>query len=70
MLFKYFIKRLMILIPTLIGVTMVVFAIINMAPGGPIEQKIQQMRFGGGGEGEAQVQHMLVALSRGFLKKF
>jgi microcin C transport system permease protein len=51
MLFKYFIKRLMILIPTLIGVTMVVFAIINMAPGGPIEQKIQQMRFGGGGEG-------------------
>ncbi len=41
----------MILIPTLIGVTMVVFAIINMAPGGPIEQKIQQMRFGGGGEG-------------------
>lgn len=41
----------MILIPTLIGVTMVVFAIINMAPGGPIEQKIQQMRFGGGGDG-------------------
>ena len=48
MLFKYFLKRLVILVPTLIGVTMVVFAIINMAPGGPIEQKIQQMRFGGG----------------------
>lgn len=28
-----------------------VFAIINMAPGGPIEQKIQQMRFGGGDSG-------------------
>lgn len=50
MLFKYFLKRLLILIPTLIGVTIIVFAIINMAPGGPIEQRIQQMRFGGGGE--------------------
>ena len=45
---KYFLRRLAILIPTLIGVTIVVFAIINMAPGGPIEQRIQQMRFGGG----------------------
>ncbi len=47
---KYFLRRLAILIPTLIGVTIVVFAIINMAPGGPIEQKIQQMRFGGTGD--------------------
>ena len=45
---KYFLHRLAILLPTLIGVTIVVFAIINMAPGGPIEQRIQQMRFGGG----------------------
>lgn len=30
---------------------MVVFVIINMAPGGPIEQRIQQMRFGGGDAG-------------------
>lgn len=45
---KYFLRRLAILIPTLLGVTIVVFAIINMAPGGPIEQRIQQMRFGGG----------------------
>lgn len=48
---KYFFRRLAILIPTLLGVTIVVFAIINMAPGGPIEQKIQQMRFGGGDSG-------------------
>lgn len=45
---KYFLRRLAILIPTLLGVTIVVFGIINMAPGGPIEQRIQQMRFGGG----------------------
>ena len=37
-----------ILIPTLLGVTVVVFVIINMAPGGPIEQRLQQIRFGGG----------------------
>lgn len=49
---KYFFRRLIILVPTLIGVTIVVFAIINMAPGGPIEQKIQEMRFGGAGGAE------------------
>jgi microcin C transport system permease protein len=45
---KYFIRRLLILVPTLLGVTVVVFAIINLAPGSPIEQKLQQIRFGGG----------------------
>lgn len=42
------------MIPTLLGITVIVFAIINLAPGSPIEQKIQQMRFGGmeaGGKG-------------------
>lgn len=45
---KYFLRRLAIIVPTLLGVTLVVFAIINMAPGGPIEQKLQQMQFGSG----------------------
>ena len=39
------------MIPTLIGVTLVSFAIINLAPGSPIEQRIQQIRFGGGMSG-------------------
>jgi microcin C transport system permease protein len=54
---KYFLRRLAIIIPTLLGVTIVVFIIINMAPGGPIEQKLQQMRFGsgdGGGESSSK----------------
>lgn len=38
------------MIPTLIGVTIVTFIIINLAPGSPIEQKIQQMKFGGMGK--------------------
>ncbi len=37
------------MIPVLLGITVVTFAIINVAPGSPIEQKIQQMRFGGVG---------------------
>lgn len=37
------------MIPTLVGVTIVTFIIINLAPGSPIEQKIQQMKFGGMG---------------------
>ncbi len=37
------------MLPTLLGVTLVVFVIINLAPGSPIEQKLQQLRFGGVG---------------------
>jgi microcin C transport system permease protein len=49
---KYLIRRFMLMIPTLIGVTVISFAIVNLAPGSPIEQKIQQMKFaGGGGDG-------------------
>ncbi len=50
---KYLLKRLMMLIPTLFGITFVVFGIINLAPGSPVEQKLQQLRFGGadGGAG-------------------
>jgi microcin C transport system permease protein len=50
-MFKYFLRRLAILLPTLLGVTVVVFAIINLAPGSPIEQKLQQIRFSGGDGG-------------------
>lgn len=46
---KYFLRRIAVLLPTLLGVTVVVFVVINLAPGGPIEQKLQQIRFGGGG---------------------
>lgn len=39
------------MIPTFFGITLVSFLIINMAPGGPVEQKIQQIRFAGNSEG-------------------
>jgi microcin C transport system permease protein len=46
----YLFRRIIVMIPTFIGITLVSFLVINLAPGGPIEQKIQAMRFGSGGE--------------------
>lgn len=46
-MFNYLLRRLVMMIPTLFGITLVSFVIINLAPGSPIEQKIQQLRFGG-----------------------
>ncbi len=46
---KYLLKRLLMLIPTLFGITLLSFVIINLAPGGPIEQKIRQLQFGSDG---------------------
>jgi len=41
---QYFLRRLLLTIPTFFGCTFVVFVIVQMAPGGPIEQKLQQLR--------------------------
>ena len=45
---SYFIRRLLLMIPTFIGITFVVFFTMRSAPGGPIEQarmaKLQQMQ--------------------------
>ena len=54
-MFNYIIRRLLILIPTLFGVTLLTFVIINLAPGSPVEQKIQQMRFGGMGDSGSNI---------------
>ena len=58
----YIIRRLLLIIPTLIGVMVINFAIVQVAPGGPIEQIIAQLsgadvgataRIGGTGGTEA-----------------
>jgi microcin C transport system permease protein len=46
-MFEYTIRRLLWMIPTLLGITFITFAIVNLAPGSPLDQKIQQMRFSG-----------------------
>lgn len=40
----YFIRRMLLIIPTFIGVTLVVFAITRFVPGGPIERMIAEAR--------------------------
>ena len=62
---QYILRRLMLMIPTLFGVTIVVFIIINLAPGSPVEQKLQQLQFagamsGGGGGNTAVVSEEVV----------
>jgi microcin C transport system permease protein len=49
-LFTFIVRRLLLLIPTFFGITLVSFIIINLAPGSPIEQKIQAIRFGDQGQ--------------------
>jgi len=44
----FILRRFLLMIPTFFGITIISFFILNLAPGSPIEQKIQAMRFGGG----------------------
>lgn len=46
----YFIKRLLLMIPTLLGITLVCFIIMQMVPGGPVEQAVQKMKYAAQGE--------------------
>ncbi|MBU2479176.1 MAG: microcin ABC transporter permease, partial [Gammaproteobacteria bacterium] len=48
----YILKRLLLMIPTLIGVMLVTFIVTQFVPGGPVEQLIQQLQ-GTGVQGEA-----------------
>lgn len=48
---KYILKRILLIIPTLLGITLVCFLILITSPGGPIEQKIAQMKFMAGESG-------------------
>ena len=41
----YIIKRILLIIPTLIGITIITFIITRAVPGGPIEQVLSELRF-------------------------
>ena len=58
----YLIRRILIAIPTFLGITLVTFFIINLAPGGPIEQKLQKMQQGEGAKGSSIPPEVLEAL--------
>jgi microcin C transport system permease protein len=52
----YFLRRLLVMVPTFLGITLVTFVVINLAPGGPVEQMLRDIRFGAalGGAGGAE----------------
>ncbi len=41
---NYFIRRLLLIVPTFLGITLLCFALIQFIPGGPVEQMLIQMR--------------------------
>jgi microcin C transport system permease protein len=49
----YFARRALLMIPTFLGITLLVFAITRFVPGGPIDRMIMEMKMGGAGVGEA-----------------
>ena len=40
----YLIRRLLLVIPTLLGIIIINFAVVQFAPGGPVEQMLAELR--------------------------
>ena len=56
-MWSYILKRLLLMIPTLLGILLITFIIIQFVPGGPVEQMVAQLQgrdAGGVGEGPAR----------------
>ena len=47
----YILKRLLLMIPTLLGVLLLTFVVIQFVPGGPVEQYLAEARAAGGAAG-------------------
>jgi len=47
---QYILKRLLLMIPTLFGVLLLTFAVIQFVPGGPVDQMVQFLKGPAGGE--------------------
>lgn len=43
-LLQYIAKRLLLMVPTLFGILLITFAIIQFVPGGPVEQMVQMLK--------------------------
>jgi microcin C transport system permease protein len=75
----YIIRRLMLIIPTLFGIMLVNFTVIQFAPGGPVEQLIAQIqgtaveataRFGAGEQSDAGTDLKRVTEGGGLTSKY
>src|SRR6478609_7730896 len=45
----YLVRRLLLVVPTLLGIIIINFAVVQFAPGGPVEQMLAELR----GEGQS-----------------
>ena len=45
-MWSYFLKRLLLMVPTLLGVLLVTFVVIQFVPGGPVDQYLAETRAG------------------------
>ena len=45
----YVVRRLLAMVPTLLGIITLTFFLLQLMPGGPVERAVQQIQFGGGG---------------------
>jgi microcin C transport system permease protein len=52
-MFSYILKRLLLMIPTLFGVMVLTFAVIQFVPGGPVEQYLAESKTNVGATGES-----------------
>jgi microcin C transport system permease protein len=78
-MFAYIVRRLLLIIPTLFGIMVINFIIIQMAPGGPVEQTLAKLsgtaveataRFSGGGSEIAGAQAMTPTVAAGATSKY
>lgn len=49
----YIFRRLLLMVPTLLGVVTLTFIVTQFVPGGPVEQVMTQLRHGAGRGGDA-----------------
>jgi microcin C transport system permease protein len=52
-MFSYILKRFLLMIPTLFGVLLLTFAVIQFVPGGPVEQYLAESKASTGASGES-----------------
>lgn len=68
---SYFIRRLLLAIPTFLGITIVCFALTRLLPGGPVDIQLMKMRnLGGEGRGAESVTQVTEEYRKELNKQF
>lgn len=58
MIWNYLLKRVLLMIPTLLGIMLLNFAVVQAVPGGPVDQMISQIKKGGFGHGNGVLERV------------